>query len=41
MWVLGKIDKVWYMAKWVWDEKLAEHWVESGYEVANHKPVKI
>ena len=33
MLVMGKAEVGWYRAKWIWDEKLAEHWRSLGYEV--------
>jgi len=38
MWVYGKAEPGWYLAKGTWDETLAAHWRSLGYQVENHDP---
>jgi len=41
LWVMGKREPGWYMAKWAWDGAWAEHLRGLGYEVrqSEEKPV--
>ena len=43
VWVYGKVDPGWYMAKSTWDSKYAEHLRQLGYAVKRSadKPTEI
>jgi hypothetical protein len=43
VWLYGKIDKGWYVAKWLWDANYAKDMEVLGYQVkrSKEKPTEI